>query len=134
MKKLLALLPFVGRLRRPVPEAHRAGAEAPQPTAVGAPPEKAERMARLLATMPREQREALRLHYWHRWPLAAIARRLRLTSLQAAGLIWRGTRALEREFPPAGAHPTGARRCRITGSADRVCSTSTIGGHGPGTC
>jgi DNA-directed RNA polymerase specialized sigma24 family protein len=73
---------------------------------VDAPPEQAERLARLLAAMPREQREALRLHFRQGWPLAAIARHLGLTPRRTAGLIWRGARALEREFPPADPSPT----------------------------
>jgi RNA polymerase sigma-70 factor (ECF subfamily) len=51
-----------------------------------------------LETLPDSQREAVELHYWQGWTLAAIATHLHRTPAAVAGLLHRGLRKLEAEL------------------------------------
>jgi RNA polymerase sigma-70 factor (ECF subfamily) len=61
--------------------------------------EEAERLARALAALPDDQREAVRLRHLEGWALADIARQLGRTPAATAGLIKRGVKALRRRLP-----------------------------------
>jgi RNA polymerase sigma-70 factor (ECF subfamily) len=58
------------------------------------------RVAEALATLPAEQREAVRLRYLENRSLAEIAERLGKTKTAAAGLIKRGMLALRKQLGP----------------------------------
>src|SRR5262245_3427157 len=60
--------------------------------------EEAERLARALAALPDDQREAVRLRHLEKWALADIARHLGRTPAATAGLIKRGMQALRRQM------------------------------------
>ncbi len=60
--------------------------------------EEAGRLARALAALPDDQREAVRLRHLEGWALADIARRLGRTPAATAGLIKRGMKALRRHL------------------------------------
>jgi RNA polymerase sigma-70 factor (ECF subfamily) len=52
------------------------------------------RLADALAKLPDAQREAVILHYWQDWPVAAIAEHLGRSSAAVAGLLKRGLQQL----------------------------------------
>jgi RNA polymerase sigma-70 factor (ECF subfamily) len=52
------------------------------------------RLAQALEALPEAQREAVLLHYWHDWTVAAIAQHLDRTPAAAAGLLKRGLHQL----------------------------------------
>ena len=60
--------------------------------------EEEERLARALAALPDDQREAVRLRHLEGWALADIARHLGRTPAATAGLIKRGVQALRRHL------------------------------------
>jgi RNA polymerase sigma-70 factor (ECF subfamily) len=60
--------------------------------------EEAERLARALAALPDDQREAVRLRHLEGWALADIARHLGRSPAATAGLIKRGMQALRRRL------------------------------------
>src|SRR5262245_30182511 len=60
--------------------------------------EDAERLARALAALPDDQREAVRLRHLEGWALADIAARLGRSPAAAAGLIKRGMKTLRRRL------------------------------------
>jgi RNA polymerase sigma-70 factor (ECF subfamily) len=60
--------------------------------------EDAQRLSQALATLPDDQREAVRLRHLEGWALADIAQRLGRTPTAAAGLIKRGMQALRRQL------------------------------------
>jgi RNA polymerase sigma-70 factor (ECF subfamily) len=62
--------------------------------------EEAERLTQALATLPEDQREAVRLRHLEGWALADIARHLGRTPAATAGLIKRGMQALRRRLHP----------------------------------
>jgi RNA polymerase sigma-70 factor (ECF subfamily) len=60
--------------------------------------EEAQRLARALAALPDDQREAVRLRHLEGWALADIARHLGRTPSATAGLLKRGIQALRRQL------------------------------------
>ena len=56
------------------------------------------RLAALLDTLPQQQREAIRMRHFERWPLEAIANNLGVTAPAAAGLLRRGLMALRNKL------------------------------------
>lgn len=60
--------------------------------------ENVERLLGFLASLPVEQREAVRLRHLERWPIARIAEQLGKTSAAAAGLLKRGMDALRKHL------------------------------------
>lgn len=56
------------------------------------------RLTATLATLPEAQREAVVLHYWHKWPVGKIAEHLGRTSPAVAGLLKRGLAHLRRHM------------------------------------
>jgi RNA polymerase sigma-70 factor (ECF subfamily) len=52
------------------------------------------RLADALAKLPDAQREAVILHYWQDWPVAAIAEHLGRSGTAVAGLLKRGLQQL----------------------------------------
>jgi RNA polymerase sigma-70 factor (ECF subfamily) len=60
--------------------------------------EQAARLAEGLASLPEAQREAVVLHYWQDWPVAAIAKHLGRSNAAVAGLLKRGLQQLRRRL------------------------------------
>ncbi len=58
-------------------------------------------LAAALETLPAEQREAIELHYWHGWTLAAIGTHQQRTTASVAGLVHRGLAKLRNILPHA---------------------------------
>lgn len=56
------------------------------------------RLADALAELPEAQREAVVLHYWQEWTVAAIAEHLGRTPAAVAGLLKRGLQALRQRL------------------------------------
>jgi RNA polymerase sigma-70 factor, ECF subfamily len=52
------------------------------------------RMAVAMEALPREQRDAIELHYWHGWKLAEIAEYLERSVSAVGGLLHRGLKSL----------------------------------------
>jgi RNA polymerase sigma-70 factor (ECF subfamily) len=59
------------------------------------------KLAAALETLPDEQREAIELHYWHGWTLAAIGEHQGRTTASVAGLVHRGLGKLRTILPDA---------------------------------
>jgi RNA polymerase sigma-70 factor (ECF subfamily) len=59
------------------------------------------RLAAALETLPAEQREAIELHYWHGWTLAAIGEHQQRSVGSVAGLVHRGLAKLRDVLPDA---------------------------------
>jgi len=57
------------------------------------------KLAAALETLPPEHREAIELHYWHGWTLAAIGEHQRRTTASVAGLVHRGLAKLREILP-----------------------------------
>jgi RNA polymerase sigma factor (sigma-70 family) len=57
-----------------------------------------ERLTRALATLPEDQREAVRLRHLEGWALAAIAEHLGRSPAATAGLVKRGMKALRSQM------------------------------------
>ena len=56
-------------------------------------------LAAALETLPPQQREAIELHYWHGWTLAAIGEHQQRTTSSVAGLVHRGLAKLRDVLP-----------------------------------
>jgi RNA polymerase sigma-70 factor (ECF subfamily) len=56
-------------------------------------------LATALEDLPDEQREAVELHYWHGWTLAAIGEHQGRTTASVAGLVHRGLAKLRGVLP-----------------------------------
>lgn len=56
-------------------------------------------LAAALETLPPEQREAIELHYWHGWTLAAIGEHQGRTTASVAGLVHRGLAKIRALLP-----------------------------------
>jgi len=56
-------------------------------------------LAAALEDLPDEQREAVELHYWHGWTLAAIGEHQGRTTASVAGLVHRGLAKLRGLLP-----------------------------------
>lgn len=56
-------------------------------------------IATVLETFPDEQREAIELHYWHGWTLAAIGQHQGRSTASVAGLVHRGLAKLRDVLP-----------------------------------
>jgi RNA polymerase sigma-70 factor (ECF subfamily) len=72
--------------------------EDPSPSDLAVRHEQAVHVADALARLPAAQREALVLHYWQGYSLAAIGARLERTTDAVAGLLKRGLTQLRRQL------------------------------------
>jgi RNA polymerase sigma-70 factor, ECF subfamily len=74
-------------------------AEITSPSMAAGRNERLIRLAAALETLPAEQREAIELHYWHGWTLAAIGEHQQRTTGSVAGLVHRGLAKLRGVLP-----------------------------------
>ncbi len=63
--------------------------------------EEEDRLLRAIATLPADQREAVRMRHLEHLPLAEIARRMGRTTLAVASIIKRGMQSLRKQFGQA---------------------------------
>jgi RNA polymerase sigma-70 factor (ECF subfamily) len=73
-------------------------AEGPAPDDEAARKERGFRLAAAITNLPEAQREAIELHYWHRWTLDQIGEQQGRSKSSVAGMIRRGLATLKKEL------------------------------------